>query len=121
MKALIIHLSDLHLNEKNNSAEAKIPLVVAALQNEETAIDAIILIVSGDIVATGGSGEFQVANKLIGELCLQLKAKVRAPLIRLCIVPGNHDCVLPEEDSVRDAVITKIGMVKDADHIVAFD
>jgi hypothetical protein len=114
MKAIFIHLSDLHLRPTENSAEPKFSAVVSAVQNEETSLDAAVVIVSGDVADKGAKEEYAAARALLEPLVLQLADRLKLP-VRVVIVPGNHDCYLPEEDSVRQAVIATIRKGESAD------
>lgn len=62
MKALIIHLSDVHIRDGNNECIPKFGHIGTALQNEEFDLDAIAVVVSGDIAYSGNISEYKIAN-----------------------------------------------------------
>jgi hypothetical protein len=114
MKALVIQLSDIHLRVGNNSSESKFPLVAPSLRNEELEIDTVILAISGDLVSSGEKSEFAVAAGYISAVVQDIRQQIKPTTVRVCVVPGNHDCILPEGDTVREAVLTKLRTLTDA-------
>ncbi len=108
MKLLILHLSDIHLQDSENSCVNKIPLIPTALQNEEIALDAAIVVISGDVTYSGTESQYNIAADLLESLRTELCAKLRLEGLRFAFVPGNHDCDFSMNQSVRDIVIEGI-------------
>lgn len=115
MKALIIHISDVHLREKNNECVPKFDLIGTALQNEELDLDAIAVVVSGDMAYSGLGSEYQLANQCLTRLADDLQTRLKTANIRFVFVPGNHDCDFSSKDTVREMVIDGIRAGKVAD------
>ena len=65
MKILVLHLSDIHLQDAENSCVNKLPLIPAAVQNEELELDAAILVTSGDVVYSGTRSQYKIATDLL--------------------------------------------------------
>lgn len=90
-KICILHLSDLHISDQQNSdfdraRESLLEDVNHLLNNTMQIIDAVV--VTGDIVDRGGAGDsYSIAYDFFTSLLNSLK--IRSD--RLIIVPGNHD------------------------------
>lgn len=116
MKALILHLSDLHLNETHNSSIDKFKSVGIALQNEEIVLDRAIVVVSGDIAYSGNSKEYAIARESFESLEFDLKTRLKLDDIQFVYTPGNHDCNFENpNNSVREIVIESIRQGKTPD------
>ncbi len=107
MKILILHLSDIHLNEGENSVEGKFSLIATAVQNEEIELAAIVVVVSGDIAYSGSQSEYEKARLLLSALAeaLHQRLKIRPSFV---FVPGNHDCDFSQNNTIRDIVIRDV-------------
>ena len=112
MRILILHLSDIHADEKNNACLGRDGLVVDAVKNMEyEGLDAAIVAISGDIANTGIETEYYAAwefnEKVIKGLESNLAGHNGAENVPVyCVaVPGNHDCHIPKDSAVRDTLI----------------
>ncbi|MGD9746634.1 MAG: metallophosphoesterase [Verrucomicrobiales bacterium] len=115
MKILVLHLSDIHLQDAENSCVNKLPLIPAAVQNEELELDAAILVTSGDVVYSGTRSQYKIATDLLSSLSAMLRDKLRVEGVRFVFVPGNHDCDFSTNQSVRNIVIDGIRSGKNPD------
>lgn len=115
MKAIIIHLSDVHLREGNNECLPKFAHIATALQNEELNLDAIAVVVSGDIAYSGSGPEYKIANTCLTRLAEDLRTRMKTDNLRFVFVPGNHDCDFSSKDTVREIVIEGVRSGKAAD------
>jgi hypothetical protein len=106
MKVLIVHLSDIHLQARENSVTAKFPLIAKALQNEEVALDGVIVVVSGDIAYSGQSEEYKVAAEWLGIVRDELAEKTGVKDVQFVFVPGNHDCDFKKGGNARETIIS---------------
>ena len=69
MKALIVHISDVHLREAHkNPSIPKFSFIAPALQNEELEIDKVIVVVSGDVAYGGTVAEYKLAKNCLDTL-----------------------------------------------------
>lgn len=120
MKALIVHLSDIHLREnQNNPSVAKFAFIAPALQNEEPDIQHVIVVVSGDIAYSGKSSEYTIAKACLDTLTENIKQRFSVDAVRCIFVPGNHDCDFSLSNKIRSLTIDAVraGDVPDADMI----
>ena len=115
MKILLLHLSDIHLKDSDNSCEEKLPLITTALQNEELNLDGAVVVISGDVAYSGTPIQYSLAEKLLSGLATELAKKLKLDEIRFAFVPGNHDCDFSAIQSVRDIVIDSIRNGKSPD------
>ena len=68
MKALLIHLSDLHIKSSDNPIFERIEHICKAVQNLTIGVESIFLIVTGDIGYSGSSIEYKEATKFIKKI-----------------------------------------------------
>jgi 3',5'-cyclic AMP phosphodiesterase CpdA len=108
MKLLIVHLSDIHLRGGENPVLAKFPPIVKALQNEEVALDGVVVVVSGDIAYSGSTAEYKIAAEQLVFLQKGLAEKTKVEDVRFVFVPGNHDCDFGKAGNERETIITAI-------------
>lgn len=101
-----IHISDIHLfSGKQNSILEKQTSLLGAIRNESLSDENVVVIYSGDLAQSGTSADFSVAKALMDEI----KSAVGGVLVAEIIVPGNHDCILPESpDPIRELVLEKL-------------
>lgn len=93
MKLIFIHLSDLHLQNSSGIHPAKISAIVDSLQSF-IPFDGILIILSGDITASGDSNQYKLASKFLGQLktsVMERYSSVAEQNIKIILVPGNHD------------------------------
>lgn len=84
----ILHLSDLHISNKRLSATSK--KLIQDIVTQTNDMDAILLVVSGDIVDRGEYGKYEEGVILFFK---ELKEKIGKKIKGTCFVPGNHDKV----------------------------
>jgi hypothetical protein len=64
-------------------------------------------VVSGDVAFSGEPQQYAVALNFFRELERGILALKENAVVKFAVVPGNHDCLLPEaEETVRDALIS---------------
>lgn len=91
MKILFLHLSDIHIEKKEDGYAINTEKIVQALNSLGT-IDECIIVISGDITQNGNVNEFKVAGDMLGNLINKLKTKkFKGKWISVITVPGNHD------------------------------
>ena len=91
MKALFIHLSDLHFEEKDSYSTNNIEAITNALSQWTNDINSIIIIVSGDLAYSGQQKQYECIKLFFEELRKLIKVKYKISNIEYIIVPGNHD------------------------------
>ncbi len=97
MNFSIVHLSDLHL-KKNSSLDDKINNIKEIIKLRKN-IALLILIVTGDIAYSGDKEEYILVKEIFE------KIRKDIPNIKICIVPGNHDCRFSKKSEVRNVLI----------------
>jgi hypothetical protein len=108
MKILILHLSDIHLKSQKNAASERLKMVPQAVRNVEIDVSAVVVVASGDIAYSGDSKEYDIAMEDWNALLAAMKTEFPGAAIHFIAVPGNHDCSLGGNQSVRDIVIGKV-------------
>lgn len=109
MKALILHLSDIHLREGHtNPSIPKFAFVARAVQNEEVDLAGIIVVVSGDLAFGGQRVEYGLVQECLDGLSKDLKEKTGVEDIHFVFVPGNHDCDFTGNQKIRTLTINAI-------------
>lgn len=89
MKILFLHLRDLHLDgitsEKIQAATDSLSIF--------SAFEGVVIIISGDIAASGKQNQYESAATLIGRLTSNIKSKysISDKDFKLLLVPSNHD------------------------------
>lgn len=85
----ILHISDLHINTKEHFDRSVVldPLIERVKTDMRSGFQPEIVVVTGDIAATGIKDEYELAEKFFKDLRSALGLSVE----RLFIVPGNHD------------------------------
>lgn len=91
----ILHLSDLHINQKGERLSILMENLLIDIKQEMKLVDNIIVVVTGDIVHKGNYNYKENAIAFFKELKKVLKEKVKD----IYIVPGNHDKVRNSIDS----------------------
>lgn len=101
----LIHISDLHIGY--GSSPKPVDKVVAAIKATEGVGPSATLVVTGDIVYSGASEQYDIAAQYLSDLRTALGKGLKGPC-ELVVCPGNHDCEHPEDSAVRDVVVEKI-------------
>ena len=96
MKLQLIHLSDMHFSKKTDPFEIQIDKMVQAM-NVIGDADECILVVSGDLAASGRYNEYRYVGSLVGAISKTLREeKLSGKQIEVVCVPGNHDVFFPK-------------------------
>ncbi|HTF95060.1 MAG TPA: metallophosphoesterase [Cellvibrio sp.] len=111
MKALIIHLSDIHF--KNNKLMGTANKIANAINSSYSRSRICIILVTGDIAYSGKREEYAIAEGFFSEL-KRLIEKI-ADNIKFIFCPGNHDCNFSINTTIRDIVLEKVLATHGAD------
>ena len=65
---VILHLSDIHIDDLNNPVATRVDALAAALRAEATPMDACFIVVSGDIAFSGLPPEYSIAHRFLSSL-----------------------------------------------------
>jgi hypothetical protein len=104
MTLSILHLSDIHIKDKNDPILQRSGQIAAALNPDLSESDAVVILISGDIAQAGINGEYELASKFLNELNNAIKHETNVP-IHFVISPGNHDCDFSGDQDARTAII----------------
>lgn len=118
MKIGILHLSDLHIQDKIQTE--RIDSLVKAIDYDIKQISNLYLVLSGDVTNYGRPSEFENAKILVRHLTDSLKASGRLLAIKIITVPGNHDCCFDNEKKTRKSIINdcKTDFVEEEDFFI---
>jgi hypothetical protein len=96
MKIVIYHISDLHIEKKNDIKVSNVYKMVDVL-NSIGNFDAVLIIVSGDIAFSGKHEQYDAAYHMFGTIISSIKNKFKKTVYMLA-VPGNHDVDLSKDE-----------------------
>ena len=74
MKLLVIHLSDTHLENLDNSKLSKVEKIANTIKKYKH-VDKIALVLSGDLAASGEKNDYKAMRYLIGNLISKIHEK----------------------------------------------
>ncbi|MGY1424450.1 metallophosphoesterase [Lysobacter sp. A289] len=107
MAVLIVHLSDIHLGVGNQSVLTRADKIVDAALSPTALIEAVHIVVSGDLANWGLQEEFDLGLELFRKLSEQVERRCGfAP--QFFISAGNHDCNFQGDQSLRDVAIDRV-------------
>lgn len=105
MSFVLFHLSDFHLTE---SATLKPPESVnACLRELATSPTDVCIVISGDVAFSGRSVEYEAASSFLSTL-KEIITRETSCDPKVVVIPGNHDCLFPQDTSVRDLVLAQV-------------
>jgi len=114
MKLLIVHLSDLHIRSKSDWVFDKSSAINNIVKNIEYQLDRVFIVITGDISFEGNEEQLSYGFEFISNLAKIFEENISSSVkdekvkVNLIIVPGNHDCDLPNNDAVRGIIIKGI-------------
>jgi hypothetical protein len=108
MKFSIIHLSDIHLKEKekDNPVLHRSENIIDAVKNNLLNTSVVFLVVSGDIAFSGKKEEYSFAENFLSAIKTGIE-RYNNINCEIIVIAGNHDCNFTS-DSIRDAVIKSL-------------
>lgn len=105
MTILLLHLSDLHIQEKHDNILKKAKLIAATTFQDLSSISHLFIIISGDIAFSGKNDQYQLAIQFFTDIRDEILRELSVP-INFIIVPGNHDCDFTLDSSARKMIIS---------------
>lgn len=92
MRISFLHLSDFHLKDSKGIHPAKIQAIVNSL-SVYAPFEGIVIVLSGDITATGQMNQYKIAATFLGRLIPEIRRKysISEKNTKILVVPGNHD------------------------------
>ena len=107
MKLLLLHLSDIHINDHTNPALNRYKEISATLLSVIPDAQALYVVITGDIAYSGTAEEYTLATLFINNLISHIKESSEIP-IHVLMVPGNHDGEFKKSGNVRNTVIDTV-------------
>ena len=113
----ILHLSDIHICERDNPIATRVNAVAAVLRAEATKLDACFIVLSGDVAFSGLAPEYSIAHRLLLDLHQKITSDHSTAQVEFVVVPGNHDCDFQRSSDLRELAIGSVskGNVFDVD------
>lgn len=92
MNTLIIHLSDMHIDNSGSADWGKERANLIARSAARSGPCAVVLVIlSGDIAFSGLAEQYKIAEEFIESLSTEIFACTNAE-VKVFVMPGNHDC-----------------------------
>ena len=107
MKALIIHLSDIHIKSDDSGFAECAEKLASSVYSQFRNSDICVFAITGDITFSGKKVEFDIASKFLTNVKDYLGQEKDIEIV-FALAPGNHDCDIPIKDSVRDILIKSL-------------
>lgn len=107
MNICVIHLSDLHIRHHEDFVLQKAREIASCAFEQFRESSHCLIAVTGDIAFSGQAEEYKLAEAFLGSIKETLSKESTTP-IDFVIVPGNHDCKLMPENSVRSTIIESV-------------
>src|ERR1035441_583434 len=106
MRLLIVQLSDIHFRSGSNRIGHAFEKLMSAILSIMPKPQACLVVVTGDVAYSGEGSQYNQAVTFFTRLEQELKVAFGGDHLRFDYIPGNHDCVVPEEDAgVRSAIV----------------
>lgn len=104
MKAILLHLSDGHINLKQCKITNRVQAIAATMRPLFAEAEQVFIVFTGDIVNAGSVEEFEVALKFLSTLRDTI-SKDFSGEVAIITVPGNHDGAFKESKTTRNRLI----------------
>src|SRR6266496_3003834 len=105
MTVSIVHLSDFHFTENNNSILGKLPALAAAIRAADPTCADYVIVLSGDLADHGTEPQYKIVTAFLSHLTAAITKDLPAARVRYLSVQGNHDCYLPENEITLRAIL----------------
>ena len=106
MKIALIHLSDIHIQSKEDPIFSRLNKLSQAIISAKYNADVFFLLCTGDISDKGIVSQFDAAEHFITSLLDLLKSEIK--IEAFVMTPGNHDCDLDFDDGARQYLLKSI-------------
>ncbi len=90
MKLFILHLSDIHFETENDYNDDNVLAIVNAIKLGK-AVEAVLVVVSGDITYSGYRRQQSTGLKFLKALRHKIRERYDIGNVSVAVVPGNHD------------------------------
>src|SRR5574343_1194106 len=107
MKAILIHLSDSHLQESNKSVANRFAEISATIRPMLAEAEGVFIVWTGDIANAGTAEEYQIAEAFLDKLKAEIGRDFPGPVV-IVLSPGNHDGTFKTAKYTRKGNIDQI-------------
>lgn len=107
MSLSVVHFSDIHIESKHDLIFERIDAIKSACVGVIPQNADVIIAVSGDIANSGKKNQYEDAKILFEQIVDYIKEQKKAN-VNIVFVPGNHDCDLSENSSVRKVLTDSV-------------
>jgi len=107
MRILLVQLSDIHFRTGLNPVSGRVSQIAAAIRSTGTTPEACFILITGDIALSGQNAEYVIARVFFDDLRRELEHDFPSTPLEFLVIPGNHDCFLPNEKvELRKVVVS---------------
>lgn len=108
MKAVIIHLTDVHFDAlQANPILTKTDAIASAIYGHLAGAERCFVVLSGDIAQSGKKTQYDIALKFLSDIEQKLKMETTCE-ISFVVAPGNHDCDFDRDSNARKGSVKLI-------------
>ncbi len=107
MSLSLIHISDIHIEDSDDLIFSRVEKIKSACVSVLPHNETVLIVVSGDIANKGKKEQYSLAKIFFDDLIDSIKEKTNSTVF-IVFAPGNHDCELIPESSVRNLLISNI-------------
>lgn len=107
-KLLIVHLSDIHINSKEDGILNRARQLAAAVYQQLPLVAKVLIAVSGDIAWSGLDCQYDLAENFLKQFVDEIKGECPSVEVDIVVCPGNHDIDFSVHDEIREAILNSI-------------
>ncbi len=104
MSLSVIHLSDIHIKNKNDLILKRIDQLKSACTSSLPSNGTVVIVITGDIAFSGKKDQYELAKAMLDEIVNYIVEQKNSE-VQVVFVPGNHDCDFDNESSVRKTLV----------------
>lgn len=104
MSLSIIHLSDIHIKGNSDVILERIDALKFACVSSLSSNGDVVIAISGDVTFSGQKHQYEIAREILDDIAKYI-GEQKGSKVHIVCVPGNHDCDLSEETSIRKSLI----------------
>ena len=102
---IILHISDLHIQDVIENKEKKINSIVQILKTQYSEQESVLIFFTGDISKSGSSDEYKNAEQFVNDLINKIGIDKK---IKIALCPGNHDRLFNLKETRDKAYVESI-------------
>lgn len=106
MKLAVVHLSDIHICDSEDSVLKRAAPIAAVIESAAPNPDAYILAATGDVAFSGSAEQYKLAAAFFEEISDRLKACGKS--IYRFFIPGNHDLDFTSQPDTRPRLLVSV-------------